>query len=207
MPPASTMRGCAREDRQRVGQRLGAVVEHAARRCARARGAARSYVCKLVCGLRRDLSTCARARRRSGDGRWSDEDYRLEDQVGFLLRRVNQRHLAVFAGVIPEVTTTQLAALAKLAELGPLSQNQLGRATAMDAATIKGVVGRLVTRRLVATVPSAEDRRRLIVDLTPEGRALFDGLRARAREATRRTLAPLAPAERERFLALLRRLI
>ena len=46
--------------------------------------------------------------------------------------------------VIPEVTTTQFAALAKLAEQGPLSQNQLGRATAMDAATIKGVVGRLV---------------------------------------------------------------
>ena len=107
--------------------------------------------------------------------------YRLDDQVGFLLRRVNQRHLAVFAAVIPEVTTTQLAALAKLAELGPMSQNQLGRATAMDAATIKGVVGRLVTRRLVTTVPSEEDRRRLIVDLTPEGRALFVGARGAGR--------------------------
>ena len=135
-----------------------------------------------------------------------EQNYRLDEQVGFLLRRVNQRHLSVFAEVIPEVTTTQLAALAKLAELGPMSQNQLGRATAMDAATIKGVVGRLVTRRLVTTVPSAEDRRRLIVDLTPEGRALFDDLRRRGLEATQRTLAPLAPAERERFLTLLRRL-
>ena len=135
-----------------------------------------------------------------------EQNYRLDEQVGFLLRRVNQRHLSVFAEVIPEVTTTQLAALAKLAELGPMSQNQLGRATAMDAATIKGVVGRLVTRRLVTTVPSAEDRRRLIVELTPEGRALFDDLRRRGIEATQRTLAPLAPAERERFLTLLRRL-
>jgi DNA-binding MarR family transcriptional regulator len=88
-----------------------------------------------------------------------------------------------------------------------MSQNQLGRATAMDAATIKGVVGRLVKRRLVTTAPSAEDRRRLIVDLTPEGRAFFDELRERAGEATARTLAPLSPAERERFLALLRRLV
>ena len=135
-----------------------------------------------------------------------EQNYRLDEQVGFLLRRVNQRHLSVFAEVIPEVTTTQLAALAKLAELGPMSQNQLGRATAMDAATIKGVVGRLVTRRLVTTVPSAEDRRRLIVELTPEGRVLFDDLRRRGLEATQRTLAPLAPAERERFLTLLRRL-
>lgn len=137
----------------------------------------------------------------------TDVRYRLEDQVGFLLRRVNQRHLSVFASVIPEVTTTQLAALAKLAELGPMSQNQLGRATSMDAATIKGVVGRLVTRRLVTTVPSEEDRRRLVVDLTPEGRALFEGVRERGIEATERTLEPLSRAERERFLGMLRRLI
>ena len=137
----------------------------------------------------------------------TDAGYRLDEQVGFLLRKVNQRHLSVFASVIPEVTTTQLAALAKLAELGPMSQNQLGRVTAMDAATIKGVVGRLVTRRLVSTAPSEEDRRRLIVDLTPEGRALFRELRERGREATERTLAPLSPAERERFLDMLRRLV
>ncbi len=96
--------------------------------------------------------------------------------------------------------------MARLAELGPLSQNQLGRVTAMDAATIKGVVGRLVNRRLVVTAPSAEDRRRLIVDLTPEGRALFAEIRDRGLEASRQTLAPLSAAERERFLALLRQL-
>ena len=134
------------------------------------------------------------------------EDYRLEDQVGFLLRRATQRHLAIFAQVIPEVTTTQFAALAKLHELGPLSQNELGRATAMDAATIKGVVGRLVRRRLVVTVPSPDDRRRLVVDLTADGRALFGALRGRGLEASRRTLASLGEAERVRVLALLRKL-
>jgi MarR family transcriptional regulator, lower aerobic nicotinate degradation pathway regulator len=133
--------------------------------------------------------------------------YRLEDQVGHLLRRANQRHLGLFAEVIPEVTTTQFAALARLAAEGPMSQNQLGRATAMDAATIKGVVGRLVNRRLVTTAPSAEDRRRLIVDLTPAGRSLVEELRPQGFEATRRTLAPLSPAEQERFLALLRKLV
>ena len=127
-------------------------------------------------------ATCQYARRsHSRRRRWA-RNYRLDDQVGYLLRRVNQRHLALFAEVIPEVTTTQLAAMARLAELGPMSQNQLGRATAMDAATIKGVVGRLMARGLVTTVPDPEDRRRLIVDLTPEGRALFDGAQgARAR--------------------------
>jgi len=137
----------------------------------------------------------------------ADGEYRLDDAVGFLLRRANQRHLSVFGTLLPELTTTQLAAMARLAELGPMSQNQLGRLTAMDAATIKGVVGRLVTRGLVSTVPSQEDRRRLIVDLTAEGRALFETLRERAREATEVTLSPLTAAERERFLSLLRRLV
>lgn len=137
----------------------------------------------------------------------ADGEYRLDDAVGFLLRRANQRHLAVFGTLLPELTTTQLAALARLSELGPMSQNQLGRLTAMDAATIKGVVGRLVVRRLVTTAPSEEDRRRLIVDLTPEGHALFETVRERAREATEVTLSPLTAAERERFLGLLRRLV
>jgi DNA-binding MarR family transcriptional regulator len=135
-----------------------------------------------------------------------DDGYRLEDQVGHLMRRAQQRHLAVFAGVIPELTTTQFAALARLAEQGPLSQNQLGRVTAMDAATIKGVVGRLVARRLVMTAPDVADRRRLVVSLTPEGRALYDRVVPQALEATRRTLEPLEPGERAAFVALLRRL-
>lgn len=136
-----------------------------------------------------------------------EDGYRLDDQVGYLLRRVNQRHLAIFAAVIPEATTTQLAAMARLAELGPASQNQLGRATAMDAATIKGVVGRLMARDLVTTVPDPEDRRRLIVDLTPEGRALFEALKPRGLEASRRTLEPLAPDDRATLMALLRELV
>jgi DNA-binding MarR family transcriptional regulator len=136
-----------------------------------------------------------------------NDGYRLEDQVGHLMRRAQQRHLVVFASVIPELTTTQFAALAKLAELGPLSQNQLGRATAMDAATIKGVVGRLVARRLVATAPDAGDRRRLTVALTAEGRALYEQVVGQAVEASRLTLEPLEPGERAAFLELLRKLI
>jgi DNA-binding MarR family transcriptional regulator len=133
-------------------------------------------------------------------------EYRLEEQVGFLLRRANQRHLAVFAATIPEVTTTQLAALARLDAEGPMSQIELGRLTAMDGATIKGVVDRLAGRGLVRIERSAADRRRLVVGLTDAGRALFAALKPRGFEATRATLAPLGPEERVLFLAMLRRL-
>ena len=70
--------------------------------------------------------------------------YVLDDQVGFLLRVALQRHTAIFTTrMIEGLTQTQFAALAKLHEVGPCSQNHLGRLIYLDAATIKGVVDRL----------------------------------------------------------------
>lgn len=136
----------------------------------------------------------------------AQEPYRLDRQVGFILRRASQRHLSIFSELIPEVTPTQFAVLAKLVETGALSQNALGRITAMDAATIKGVVDRLVKRGLLTTARDDKDKRRTIVDLSEEGRALYHELEPRARLITEQTLAPLDPREQEAFLAMLARL-
>lgn len=132
--------------------------------------------------------------------------YVLDEQIGFLLRRVTQRHLAIFAREIPQVTTTQFALLARLAELGPQSQNALGRETAMDAATVKGVVDRLARQGLVATAPDPADRRRRTVALTPEGRALFDRLAPVALQVSALTLEPLDGKEAALLTRLLARL-
>src|SRR5262245_61701796 len=96
--------------------------------------------------------------------------YVLDHQIGFVLRLVNQRHTAIFDQLIgDDRTPTQWAALAKLWQTGPTSQNQLGRLTAMDAATIRGVVTRLMKRGLVDTRPDRTDARRLLVGLTKKG--------------------------------------
>jgi len=134
--------------------------------------------------------------------------YRLDDQVGFVLRQVSQRHAAIFSALMPEdLTPTQWAALAKLAELGPCSQNRLGRHTAMDVATIKGVVDRLTRRGLTTGSSDPEDGRRLLIALTDEGRALYERAEAIATQVTRDTLEPLGPEERRLFLRLLRKLV
>ncbi|MDG1282556.1 MAG: MarR family transcriptional regulator [Pseudorhodobacter sp.] len=133
-------------------------------------------------------------------------DYVLEDQVGYVLRRVTQRHLAIFSEVVPAITTTQFAVMARLAEGGAQSQNQLGRAAAMDGATIKGVVDRLVRQGFVATAPDEADRRRLTVALTDEGQRFFNAQIAAALEVSDKTLEPLSKAEQAQFLALLARL-
>lgn len=133
--------------------------------------------------------------------------YILDDQVGFLLRRVTQRHLAIFSDAIPEVTTTQFAALAKLYQLGPLSQNHLGRMTAMDAATIKGVVDRLRVQGLIETTSDPDDKRRLTVSLSDKGRSLFERVREAAFAISEATLAPLSDEDQGVLLALLRKLV
>ena len=133
--------------------------------------------------------------------------YRLEEQVGFHLRRAGQRHAAIFAGRITDaLTPTQWAALVKLAEFDSLSQNLLGRETAMDGATIKGVVDRLAKLGLVATTADPADRRRLTVSLTGAGTELFTSRRGTALQISADTVAPLTASEAATLQALLLRL-
>jgi MarR family transcriptional regulator, lower aerobic nicotinate degradation pathway regulator len=134
--------------------------------------------------------------------------YRLEHQIGHVLRRAHQRASAIFMARFAELrlTPTQFAALVKIGDEGEVSQNQLGRLTAVDPATMKGLLDRLRTRSLIACKPDPTDRRRTLWRLTESGahtlaRALPAGL-----ETTEETLAPLNDAERRAFLALLARL-
>ncbi len=135
-------------------------------------------------------------------------DYRLEDQVGHLLRRAHQRHTAIFQQGFAELqlTPTQFAALVKIRDEGKVSQNQLGRLTAMDPATIQGVIQRLEARKLIERAPDPDDRRRTVLKLCGSGQAMVADAVQRGRTVTEATLAPLSAAERQAFLALLRKL-
>lgn len=134
------------------------------------------------------------------------QSYVLEEQVGFILRQVSQRHSTIFAEAMGSLTPTQWAAIVKLHEAGPCSQNQLGRITAMDVATIKGVIDRLTARGLTETSADPEDGRRLLVSLTKAGQLAAEKALPSAIEISEATLAPLNAKERETLLALLLKL-
>jgi DNA-binding MarR family transcriptional regulator len=134
--------------------------------------------------------------------------YVLEQQIGFVMRVAMQRHTVIFMSrMIARLTQTQFAALAKLADVGPCSQNQLGRLIYLDAATTKGVVDRLQVRRLISVCADPHDRRRRAIALTPAGRAIADEAAQVAHQITRQTLAPLTGAEQKSALRLLKKLI
>ena len=139
----------------------------------------------------------------------ADECYVLDEQVGFLLRVAMQRHTSIFTARMIEaltLTQTQFAALAKLHEVGPCSQNHLGRLIYLDAATIKGVVDRLGARGFVSVLGDPKDRRRRAVALTERGRTVTEAAMLVAAEITAATLAPLTAEEQRLVARLLKKL-
>jgi len=133
--------------------------------------------------------------------------YVLDEQIGFLLRVAVQRHTSIFTSRMVEgLTQTQFAALAKLHEVGPCSQNHLGRLIYLDAATIKGVVDRLSLRGFVTALADPKDRRRRAVALTDRGRAVTEEAMKAAGDITNATLAPLTAEEHRLIARLLKKL-
>ena len=137
----------------------------------------------------------------------SDGRYVLDDQAGFLMRVATQRHTSIFTSrMIEGLTQTQFAALAKLYEVGPCSQNYLGRLIYLDAATIKGVVDRLHLRGFVTALNDPKDRRRRAVTLTERGRTVTEAAMTVASEITAATLGPLTADDQRQITKLLRKL-
>jgi DNA-binding MarR family transcriptional regulator len=136
------------------------------------------------------------------------DGYDLDAQIGFVLRRAHQRHVAIFAECLSDYTLTpqQFSALAKIRETGGVSQNRLGRLTAMDPATILGVVQRLAQRGLIGRAPDPVDPRSTRLTLTTAGTELISEAIPHAMEATDRTLAALTPGERRDLVKLLAKL-
>lgn len=135
-------------------------------------------------------------------------DYVLEDQVGFQLRRAHQRATTIFNDLMTpfDVTPTQFAALVKIEDEGPISQNHLGRLTAMDPSTILGVVGRLVRQGLVQLRSTPGDARLTMIELTPDGQRKIGEMKTVAAQVTRKTLKALTPAEAKSLTELLARI-
>jgi DNA-binding MarR family transcriptional regulator len=143
-----------------------------------------------------------------GQANREKSDYVLNDQPGFLFRLVLRRHTTIFTeNMTSELTPPQFSVVAKLLEVGPTSQNYLGRLVAFDQATIKGIVDRLSARGIVELCADPSDRRRRAVALTPKGQKLAEKSIQMAKEITEQTVAPLSGSERQILVRLLKKLV
>ncbi|OTP67205.1 MarR family winged helix-turn-helix transcriptional regulator [Caballeronia sordidicola] len=134
--------------------------------------------------------------------------YEVSEQIGHLLRKAYQRHLFIFGRSIddPQLTAVQSAVLSASRKLGPSSMSDLGKATAFDAATVRGIIERLRARDLIELRTNRDDRRKVIVQLTQAGEELVEGVTPVARRISELTMSDLNDAERVAVLYLLRKL-
>lgn len=136
------------------------------------------------------------------------KDFKLDDQIGHLLRLAYQSASAHLARRLKpyDLKPQQFATLARLHELGPTSQNRLGEAVGMPRANIHKMVERLAERGLVCLQADPEDARRRIVALTAKGRRLAATLIPLDEASTEDALAALSERDRAALYRLLRRI-
>lgn len=97
--------------------------------------------------------------------------------IGSLIRRAQQRHLALWsARVSPRISSVQYAALEGVAAMPGGSQRDLGEELGLDRSTIADLVRRMESAGLLKRRRDDEDRRRNTLELTPLGRAELERL-------------------------------
>lgn len=144
-----------------------------------------------------------------GQGRdLESETYVVTRHVGHLLCRAYQRHLAIFQNISEDLnlTSMQFVTLCALSHQAPCSQRDLIEATAIDQATIRGVIDRLQARDLIHVQCDECDGRKVLMSLTGQGEDLLAAMLPPGPVISEQTMAPLNPAERVALLYLLRKL-
>ncbi|MGV8919743.1 MAG: MarR family winged helix-turn-helix transcriptional regulator [Pseudomonas sp.] len=139
----------------------------------------------------------------------TSDAYAFSEQVGHLLRKAYQRHMAIFQQNVgdSQLTAVQFVTLCAVRDQGPSSLTELVKVTAVDQATIRGIVERLKARDLITLEPDPEDRRKVIVGLSESGRQLVQDTVPHAAQISELTMSNLNPAERVAVLFLLRKMI
>jgi DNA-binding MarR family transcriptional regulator len=134
--------------------------------------------------------------------------YDITKQVGHLLRKAYQTHVAIFQSlnICPQITPTQFAVLCAVKDCGPCSLTVIGRRIVMDLATIRGIIERLHKRGLVSFSRDDTDRRQVIARLEPKGRELIERIIPSAQKITEVTVQKLTVAERVALQYLLEKI-
>ncbi|MBN9219833.1 MAG: winged helix-turn-helix transcriptional regulator [Mesorhizobium sp.] len=134
--------------------------------------------------------------------------YELDRHPAHMIRKAHQRATLRFQQVMAgeDLSPTQYAALATILKHGEVSQNHLGRLTAMDPSTISIVMRKLLKHELITRSASETDQRLSMIALTEKGTQYTLERLARSVEVGRRFLSPLSPSEQATLLRLLKRI-
>lgn len=134
--------------------------------------------------------------------------YELDRHPAHMIRRAHQRATFYFQQVFngQDLTPTQHAVIATLLKHGEVSQNHLGRLTAMDPSTVSIVVRKLLKNGIIQSRTTKKDQRLTMIKLTERGARYSIDRLTDSMEVARRVLAPLTAEEQETLLILLHKI-
>jgi DNA-binding MarR family transcriptional regulator len=135
-------------------------------------------------------------------------DFRLATFFPYLVRMyyrdVSQSVREVYAPT-HGLTAAEWRTMAVLNEYEPLSAKQIVARSSMDKVNVSRAVAGLEKAGLLARHVDPTDRRRVLLRLTPRGRAVLRDLVPRVLEVERRLLEGFTDAERETLTGLMQR--
>lgn len=106
-----------------------------------------------------------------------------------------------------DLSIPQAVILDLLAERRHCRMKDIALALGRPKSAVTVMVDRLLALGLVRRVHSAADRRVVDVSLTPRGRSVVGRIVAEKRTLAERLFAPLAPAERRAYFAILTKIV
>lgn len=134
-----------------------------------------------------------------------EEIERVILQIGWFGQR---QFMQLLADEQFELTVPQYHTLAHLARCPhECKMSELAKATHQSAASLTGVVDRLLEKQLVARTRLEEDRRQVMVAITERGRELLVGIRQARYAEMRAALRAMDGAETYELLRLLNALL
>jgi MarR family transcriptional regulator, organic hydroperoxide resistance regulator len=128
--------------------------------------------------------------------------------LAYLLARAShlisgQFHQQLKSQRVPVMTWRVLASLAD----GPMSARQVADIILQKQSTVSRILARMETQGLVRRVPNPDDRRSILVSLTPKGRRLAEPLCRAARRHEAAVLQPFGKGNAATLVRVLQRLI
>lgn len=127
---------------------------------------------------------------------------------GFLIRRLNQIHHAIFNDALSgKITPLQYGLLTVLNTQEGLDQTALTVELGADRTTLAATIELLEKRALLTRDTHYSDKRRKVVNITLKGKRLLEKTRQQMHEAQLRLLAPLPPEARRQFVEMMKVLV
>ncbi len=118
----------------------------------------------------------------------------LRISVSRLARRMRAERVA--QGLQPELSDTQLAALAALEKHPAMTPSELAEHEKVQPPSITRVIASLEERGLIQRMPHSTDRRQVVLTVTDQGREVVKKLRKLREAWLAQRLRELSPVER-----------